>query len=126
MTSKITHICEEDCQVRLPFLSCDRHIFDPEILSSVIAAHTIYGVPQTINAANYVYFLVYQDLFSLQSHPNLPMDDTKPGVIRRLFDMITDSAPVQDLVPRKLVDSTRRNDVIHIVTSAFTWSASNA
>ncbi|KAK2459436.1 hypothetical protein APHAL10511_008547 [Amanita phalloides] len=30
-------------------------------------AHKIYGVPQTINSANYVYFLVYQQLFALRN-----------------------------------------------------------
>lgn len=29
-------------------------------------AHRIYGVPQTINSANYVYFLAYQELFNLR------------------------------------------------------------
>lgn len=29
-------------------------------------AHKIYGVPQTINCANYVYFLAYQQLSNLQ------------------------------------------------------------
>jgi hypothetical protein len=29
-------------------------------------AHKVYGVPQTINSANYVYFLAYQELFSLR------------------------------------------------------------
>ncbi|KAI0045522.1 terpenoid synthase [Auriscalpium vulgare] len=29
-------------------------------------AHKIYGIPQTINTANYVYFLAYQQLFSLR------------------------------------------------------------
>jgi len=29
-------------------------------------AHKIYGIPQTINTANYVYFLAYQELFSLR------------------------------------------------------------
>lgn len=29
-------------------------------------AHKIYGVPQTINSANYVYFLAYQELFKLR------------------------------------------------------------
>nr|GAT55621.1 predicted protein [Mycena chlorophos] len=28
-------------------------------------AHQVYGVPQTINAANYVYFLAYQEILSL-------------------------------------------------------------
>ena len=29
-------------------------------------AHKIYGVPQTINSANYVYFLAFQELFRLK------------------------------------------------------------
>lgn len=30
-------------------------------------AHKIYGVPQTINSANYVYFLAMNELFQLES-----------------------------------------------------------
>ena len=30
----------------------------------ILAAHKIYGTPQTINTANYVYFLAYQELLS--------------------------------------------------------------
>ena len=30
-------------------------------------AHKVYGMPQTINSANYVYFLAYQELFALRS-----------------------------------------------------------
>lgn len=33
--------------------------------TTTTVAHKIYGVPQTINSANYVYFLAYQELFSL-------------------------------------------------------------
>ncbi len=29
-------------------------------------AHKIYGIPQTINSANYVYFLAYQELFKFR------------------------------------------------------------
>jgi hypothetical protein len=36
-------------------------------------AHKVYGVPQTINSANYVYFLAYQELFSLR-----PLDSESP------------------------------------------------
>ena len=32
------------------------------------ASHKIYGIPQTINSANYVYFLAYRELFALRSH----------------------------------------------------------
>ncbi len=31
-----------------------------------VVAHKIYGIPQTINSANYVYFLAYQELFALR------------------------------------------------------------
>lgn len=31
-------------------------------------AHKIYGIPQTINTANYIYFKAYQRLGSLQPH----------------------------------------------------------
>ena len=30
-------------------------------------AHKIYGIPQTINSANYIYFLAYRELFALRS-----------------------------------------------------------
>lgn len=33
------------------------------------AAHKIYGIPQTINTANYVYFLAYQELLTLRNSP---------------------------------------------------------
>ncbi|KAJ6582583.1 isoprenoid synthase domain-containing protein [Mycena vulgaris] len=29
-------------------------------------AHTVYGIPQTLNAANYVYFLAYQEILDLK------------------------------------------------------------
>jgi geranylgeranyl diphosphate synthase type 3 len=35
----------------------------------VIVAHKIYGIPQTINTANYVYFLAFQELFALRHAP---------------------------------------------------------
>ena len=30
------------------------------------ASHKIYGIPQVINTANYVYFLAYQELFFMR------------------------------------------------------------
>ncbi|EIW70314.1 hypothetical protein TREMEDRAFT_43883 [Tremella mesenterica DSM 1558] len=38
-----------------------------ELRRGLPVAHTIYGVPQTINSANYVYFLAMQELLRLQS-----------------------------------------------------------
>jgi hypothetical protein len=50
------------------------------LLSSV--AHKIYGIPQTINTANYVYFLAYKELFALrdQGDPNERLDEIVNGV----------------------------------------------
>ena len=42
-------------------------IHDGSNLPWILAAHKIYGIPQTINTANYAYFLAYQELFSLRS-----------------------------------------------------------
>ncbi|KAJ7621511.1 terpenoid synthase [Mycena polygramma] len=48
-------------------------------------AHKIYGIPQTINAANYMYFLAFQELSRLPSPTNnLTADDLQP-----LYDILT-------------------------------------
>lgn len=39
-------------------------------------AHKIYGVPQTINSANYVYFLAFQEILALKAQGNTS-DDTQ-------------------------------------------------
>jgi len=36
-----------------------------QLRRGVPVAHKIYGVPQTVNSANYVYFLAYQEIFAL-------------------------------------------------------------
>ena len=43
-------------------------------------AHKIYGIPQTINSANYVYFLAYQEL---QRIPPRPGEKIEEMVTRR-------------------------------------------
>ncbi|KAF8756525.1 Terpenoid synthase [Rhizoctonia solani] len=39
---------------------------DSQLRRGAPVAHKIYGIPQTINTANYVYFLAYQELFKLR------------------------------------------------------------
>ncbi|KIO18432.1 hypothetical protein M407DRAFT_16246 [Tulasnella calospora MUT 4182] len=39
---------------------------DSQLRRGIPVAHKIYGIPQTINSANYVYFLAYQELFKLR------------------------------------------------------------
>ncbi|KZT72460.1 terpenoid synthase [Daedalea quercina L-15889] len=45
---------------------------DAQLRRGIPASHKIYGIPQTINSANYVYFLAYQELFSLRSGVGVP------------------------------------------------------
>lgn len=47
------------------------------------ASHKIYGIPQTINSANYVYFLAYQELFALRNHVQAQSSVERP---RRMID----------------------------------------
>ena len=53
----------------------------------LLVAHKIYGVPQTINTANYVYFLAYKELFALRSDspPTTPPQDLDALVTGNLF-----------------------------------------
>ena len=46
------------------------------IVSYLAVAHKIYGIPQTINSANYVYFLAYKELFALRDEgPDIANED---------------------------------------------------
>ncbi|KIP08652.1 hypothetical protein PHLGIDRAFT_34850 [Phlebiopsis gigantea 11061_1 CR5-6] len=56
---------------------------DAQLRRGVPASHKIYGIPQTINSANYVYFLAYQELFALRSHMQAQAPAERP---RRLID----------------------------------------
>ncbi|KAI0087098.1 isoprenoid synthase domain-containing protein [Irpex rosettiformis] len=40
---------------------------DAQLRRGVPVSHKIYGIPQTINSANYAYFLAYQQLFALRA-----------------------------------------------------------
>jgi geranylgeranyl diphosphate synthase, type III len=40
---------------------------DSQLRRGLPVAHKIYGIPQTINSANYVYFLAYRELASLHN-----------------------------------------------------------
>lgn len=58
-----------------------------ELRRGTPVAHTIYGVPQTINTANYVYFQAVQELLQLQrpaaKHTSTPNEDGKAGSDRK-------------------------------------------
>ncbi|KAF8632867.1 hypothetical protein AX17_004715 [Amanita inopinata Kibby_2008] len=47
---------------------------DSQLRRGYPVAHKIYGIPQTINTANYVYFLAYKELFALRHNTTTPPD----------------------------------------------------
>jgi len=51
-------------------------------------AHTIYGVPQTINTANYVYFQAIQELLKLQHNSITQSSDKGKGKGKGKEDLI--------------------------------------
>lgn len=42
-------------------------------------AHKIYGIPQTINSANYVYFLAFQELQRIHPRPGIKVEEMVTG-----------------------------------------------
>ncbi|TXT08780.1 hypothetical protein VHUM_02908 [Vanrija humicola] len=63
---------------------------DSELRRGVPVAHKVYGVPQTINTANYVYFLAFKELLSLKegtSGKNLTNVDVTAMVNEELLNL---------------------------------------
>ncbi|KAM0793283.1 hypothetical protein ACM66B_000744 [Microbotryomycetes sp. NB124-2] len=48
---------------------------DSHLRRGMPVAHKIYGVPQTINSANYVYFLAYQELQRIKWRPGIRVEE---------------------------------------------------
>ncbi|KAF8058582.1 isoprenoid synthase domain-containing protein [Lyophyllum atratum] len=53
---------------------------DSQLRRGQPVAHKIYGVPQTINTANYVFFLAYQELFTLRAQSSSSSSSPSPGL----------------------------------------------
>lgn len=58
---------------------------DAQLRRGQPVAHRIYGVPQTINTANYVYFLAYKELAALRGHDS---GDTDRVVANKDLDLV--------------------------------------
>ena len=82
---------EDDSQLRRGQPGMFIWLFFFRILKSAMnhpVAHKIYGIPQTINTANYVYFLAYQALFPLCRTSD---EDDKPRMynVKNLDQIVT-------------------------------------
>ncbi|KAK7019013.1 isoprenoid synthase domain-containing protein [Favolaschia claudopus] len=71
---KLAHIAKVVSLLHNASLMIDDIEDDSQLRRGEPVAHKIYGIPQTINAANYVFFLAYQELLTL-SGPS----DAKPS-----------------------------------------------
>ena len=88
------------------------HLAAPDDLFRNIVSHKIYGIPQTINSANYVYFLAYRELFALRSHvqsqasapdrPHRLIDDTE-------LDRLVTGTCRTAIARSKILKPTKRN-----------------
>ncbi|KAK6997319.1 isoprenoid synthase domain-containing protein [Favolaschia claudopus] len=70
---KLTHIAKVVSLLHNASLMIDDIEDDSQLRRGEPVAHKIYGIPQTINAANYVFFLAYQELLTLSG------PDAKPS-----------------------------------------------
>lgn len=52
---------------------------DAQLRRGQPVAHRIYGIPQTINTANYVYFLAYKELAALRDHDSRDTNRVVPN-----------------------------------------------
>ncbi|KAG2070373.1 terpenoid synthase [Suillus decipiens] len=59
---------------------------DSQLRRGIPVAHKIYGIPQTINTANYIYFLAYQELSALRPIVRRCACDSSAGSGNKLRD----------------------------------------
>ncbi|EST09414.1 Polyprenyl synthetase [Kalmanozyma brasiliensis GHG001] len=89
---KLDAICNVVRMLHTASLLMDDVEDNSDLRRGIPVAHKIYGVPQTINTANYVYFLVFSEIFSMNastsgtSSPPLSNSIAKTTVERLVVD----------------------------------------
>jgi len=68
---------------------------DSQLRRGQPVTHKIYGIPQTINTANYVYFLAYKELFLLRPDPS---ERSEPQIGRLVSDHDLDGLVTEELL----------------------------
>ncbi|GJJ08414.1 hypothetical protein Clacol_002630 [Clathrus columnatus] len=89
---------------------------DSQLRRGQPVAHKIYGIPQTVNSANYVYFLAYKELFALR--------DTEPKALE-LDRLVTDEllnlhrGQGLDLLWRDSLTCPTEEEYIHMIRDDY-------
>ncbi|KAG1818426.1 farnesyltranstransferase [Suillus subaureus] len=76
---------------------------DSQLRRGIPVAHKIYGVPQTINTANYIYFLAYQELSALRPIVRRRACDSSAGPDNSFRDDI--SVAEKPNFPKRLISN---------------------
>lgn len=97
-TSRTTRTSAGACPVRL--LLCLAACSCTDSVRPATVAHKIYGIPQTINSANYVYFLAYQELQRIHPQPGAKVQEMVTGA-SSLSTLHPDAVSLTDAVARR-------------------------
>ncbi|KAG1852034.1 isoprenoid synthase domain-containing protein [Suillus tomentosus] len=75
-----------------------------QLRRGITVAHKVYGIPRTINAANYVYFLAYQELSSLRPKMHRRACDSSAGSNSGLRDDCSTAEKPERLISDRDLD----------------------
>ncbi|KAG1882599.1 isoprenoid synthase domain-containing protein [Suillus subluteus] len=87
---------------------------DSQLRRGIPAAHKIYGIPQTINTANYIYFLACQELSALRPTKRRRACDSSASPDSRLRD--NSPAAERPNFPKRLISD---HDLDRVVSDEF-------
>ncbi|KAJ1025220.1 hypothetical protein NDA16_002724 [Ustilago loliicola] len=99
-TRKLDAICSVVRMLHTASLLMDDVEDNSDLRRGIPVAHKIYGVPQTINTANYVYFLVFSEIFRMN-------EDQHPSSSQASASPLSPSPTVERLVVDELINLHR-------------------
>ncbi|CDW99103.1 hypothetical protein [Sporisorium scitamineum] len=104
-TRKLDAICNVVRMLHTASLLMDDVEDNSDLRRGIPVAHKIYGVPQTINTANYVYFLVFSEIFRMNEGSSTESPPLSPTVAAAASGM--PRATVERLVVDELINLHR-------------------
>ncbi|SPO29742.1 related to farnesyltranstransferase (al-3) [Ustilago trichophora] len=104
-TRKLDAICNVVRMLHTASLLMDDVEDNSDLRRGIPVAHKIYGVPQTINTANYVYFLVFSEIFRMNEDSS--SNDASPPLSPNTAGTGVPKATVERLVVDELINLHR-------------------
>ncbi|TKY88781.1 hypothetical protein EX895_002412 [Sporisorium graminicola] len=104
-TRKLDAICDVVRMLHTASLLMDDVEDNSDLRRGIPVAHKIYGIPQTINTANYVYFLVFSEIFRMNEDSSSDSPPLSPTAATTASGM--PKATVERLVVDELINLHR-------------------